>query len=379
MINALLFLLMGGTAHAKCEGYVRKAASAKGKAVIRNFKQAHACDIIVAQNNFFDFMKSANDLETLTQFTLAAIKLDPSYWISVTKIPGKIKDYQLRDSLTKALGGYCGENPELRLFLQKTYDKMGDTEFKRWDDAYLGCTNEEIDQWIVEQTENPPQKVYSGKYNVIMDILRSKKGTDALTHFEKAAIAAAKEGPYKDVLIKISETVTPGLGEEISAENRKKFETTMLSIAKNVEVSKTVEVAHQLASSGSETTAAQLLPKIYSSVYSDGFLYGAAAIELANCKKKNDKQDKKEAVIHFTEVEDKKVLWSVRNAASEKLLASKPKLAKCEKEGDWTIVLTKEPVASSKDIKAWSKELLEKYKNDGYKVKLQKEKKIVIK
>jgi len=379
MMSALIFLLLGGTANAKCEGYVRKAASTKGKAVIKNFKQAHACDIIVAQNNFFEFMKSANDLETLTQFTLAAIKLDPSYWISVTKVPGKIKNYQLRDSLTKALGGYCEENPELRLFLQKTYEKMGDTEFKRWDDAYIVCQHEEINSWIVEQAEKPPEKVYSGKYNAIMDILRAKKGIEALSHLEKAAISASKNGPYKDVLIKISETVTPGLGEEISADNRKRFEETLLNIANNVEVSKTTEVAHQLAASGSEQKAATLLPKIYPNVYTDGFLYGAAAIELANCKKKNDKKDKKEAVVHVAEVHDKKVLWSIREKASEQLLASKAKLAKCEKEGEWVVVITKEPISSSKDIKAWSQEIIEKYKGSGYKTKLQKEKKIIIK
>jgi len=378
MIGALIFFLVGGTAQAKCEGYVRKASTAKGKAVIKNFKQAHACDVVVAQNNFFEFMKSANDLETLTQFTLAAIKLSPAYWKSTTQIPGKIKNYQLRDSLTKGLSGYCEDNLEFRTFLQKTYDKMGDTDFKRWDDAYIGCNHEDITKFIIETAENPPQKPYSGKYNTILDILRTKKSVDALPHMEKAAIKAAKEGPFKDILTKISETVSPGLGEKISSENRKKFDTTMLNIAQNIDVTKSIEIADQLAASGSEDKAAQLLPKIYSDVYTNGFIYGAAALELANCKGKKDKKDKKEAVIHFAEVHDKKVLWSVRDTVSKQLLGSKARLAKCEKEGEWSVVITKTPLSSPKEIKAWSQELLQQYKDKGYKSRLQKEKKITI-
>lgn len=373
MLSSLIFLVLSNNAHAKCEGYVRKAAKSKGKFVIQNFKNAYACDPEVAKNNFFEFMKSANDLETLQRFTVTAIQLDPLLWEVAGSIPGKIPDYSVRDSLTKNLGKECSENAELRTFMKASYATMGGTNFNQWDDAYINCEHEDINSWIVKQVEMPPKQKFSDKYNTLLDVLGQKKKSEALSHFQIAAISAAAEGPYKDILRRISETVAPPIGGKMSAEDKTKLETTLLAVAKEVDKTKASDVAYQLAAAGSEDKAAQLLPTIYSEQYNDGFLYGVAAVELAKCK-----GDKKEAVIHYAELEDKKVVWSIREEATARLTKSKPKLAKCESEGEWSVVITSTPIKESKAIKGWASSLNEEYSGKGYKVKLQKEKKITI-
>lgn len=370
---SLFFLYMSNSAHAKCEGYVRRASNAKGKAVIQNFQKAHACDPEVARANFFEFMKSANDLETLQRFTLTAIELDPIFWEHAGTIPEKIPDYSMRDDLTKALGTECGDYESFRKFMQASYITMGGNEFNRWDEAYISCKNETIDTWLVDRIENPPKQQFSAKYNTLLDILAKKEGAGALPHFETAAIAAAESGPYKDIVRKITDTVAPSIGEKMSPENKAALEKSLLSIAQNVDKTKAKDVAFQLAAAGSEDKAAQLLPTVYSELYNDGFIYGVAAIELGKCK-----NDAKEAVIHFAELEDKKVIWSVLETASKALKASKAKLKKCASEGDWNIVLTSTPIQSAKDIKPWTLGLKEEYEKKGYKTKLQKEKKISI-
>ena len=370
---SLFFLAFSNPAHAKCEGYVRKAANAKGKVVIQNFQKAYACDPEVARANFFEFMKSANDLDTLQRFTLAAIELDPIFWDHAGKIPEKIPDYSMRDDLTKNLGAECGEYESLRKFMQASYITMGGNEFNRWDEAYTNCKHEAIDSWLVERVENPPKQQFSAKYNTLLDIIAKKKGRTALSHFEAAAIAAAESGPYKDIIRKITDTVAPNIGEQMTSENREALEKSLLNIAQKVDKTKAKDVAFQLAAAGSEEKAAQLLPTIYSELYNNGFVYGVAAVELAKCK-----SDQKEAVIHFAELEDTKIVWSVLETATETLKGSKPKLRKCESEGDWNIVLTSTPIQSNKDIKPWTLSLKEDYEKKGYKVKLQKEKKISI-
>lgn len=370
---SLFFMIFGNTAQAKCEGYVRKAANAKGKVVIQNFKKAYACDPEVARANFYEFMKSANDLDTLQRFTLTAIELDPIFWEHAGKIPEKIPDYSMRDNLTKALGTECTEYESLRKFMQASYITMGGNEFNRWDEAYTNCTHADIDAWIIERVENPPAQQFSAKYNTLLDILAQKKSASALPHFEAAAIAAAEKGPYKDVVRKITDTVAPSIGEKMSEENRGALEKALLNIAQKVDKTKASDVAFQLAAAGSEEKAAQLLPTIYAEQYNEGFTYGVAAVELAKCK-----GDKKEAVIHFAELSDKKVVWSVLETATTTLQKSKAKLSKCESEGDWSVVLTSTPIASAKEIKPWSEELKTDYEKKGYKVKLQKEKKITI-
>jgi hypothetical protein len=373
MITSLLFLAFSNNAHAKCEGYVSKAAKSKGKFVIQNFKQAHACDPEVAKNNFFEFMKSANDLETLQRFTLTAIQLDPLLWEAAGSIPGKIPDYSIRDSLTKNLGKECTNNAELRTFMKASYATMGGTNFNQWDDAYINCEHEDINSWIVKQVEAPPKQKFSDKYNTLLDVLGKKKKTAALTHFQIAAIAAAADGPYKDILRRISETVAPPIGGTITPEDKATLEKTLLAVAQKVDKTKATDVAYQLAAAGSEDKAAQLLPTIYADQYNEGFIYGVAAVELGKCK-----DDKKEAVIHYAELEDKKIVWSIREEATAKLTKSKPKLSKCESEGDWSVVITSTPINEAKSIKGWASELNEEYSGKGYKVKLQKEKKITI-
>ena len=373
MISLFLLSTITGSAHAKCEGYVRKAAASKGKKVIKNFEMTHKCDKETAKANFFEFMKSANDLETLRIFTLKAIELDPFYWEYVGRIPGKIPDYKLRDSLTQNLGTGCSEQEQLRSFLQTAYITMGDNDFSRWDGAFLNCTHEGFEKWLIEKIESPPQQKFSDKYNTLLDIMRKKHGAELLPHLEKAAIAAAQNGPYSDILTRISDAVAPTIGAEMSAENREKLESTLLSIAKKVDKTKATDVAYQLAASGSEEKAAQLMPTIYAEYYTNNsFLYGVAALEMANCPKG------KEAVIHLSELTDKKIVWSVREEASTSLRASKPKLSKCTSDGEWSIVLTPTPVSTSKDIKKWAGDLQKEYKDKGYKVRIQKEKKITI-
>lgn len=372
MISSLLFFLFSNSAYAKCEGYVRKATESKGKVVIDNFKQAYACDPEVAKNNFFEFMKSANDLDSLQRLVLTAIELSPMLWEVVGSIPGKIPDFSVRDQLTVSLGEECNNNENLRKFMQTSYVTMGGTTFGNWDDAYINCTHEEIENWIIERIETPPQQTFSEKYNTLLSVLSKKKGTAALAHFQIAAIAAEKTGPYKDILRKISDTVTPPIGGTMSSSDKEALENTLLAIAQKVDKKNATDVAYQLAGAGSEDKAAQLLPTIYSEQYKDGFTYGVAAIELGKCK------DQKQAIVHFADLNDKKVIWSVREEATKALRASKPKLEKCESEGDWNIVITTNPLSDPKEVKTWADELVNEYSGKGYKTKGQKEKSIII-
>ena len=260
-MNLLLSFVLSN-AHAKCEGYVRKASSASGKRVIQALKNTHACDPIVAKDNFFEFMKRANDLETLSSLSLTALELDPILWEAVGRIPGKISDYSMRDALTKNLGAKCSEVESLRKFLKASYVTMGDNDFGRWDDAYIDCRDKEIEDWLVGIVEKPPQKSFNDKYNTMLSILVKKKAVEALPHLEIAAIAAAENGPYGDILRATEETVATDFGGDISPENKKALEDTLLAIAQKVDTQKAKDVAFQLASSGSEDKAAQLLPTI---------------------------------------------------------------------------------------------------------------------
>ena len=188
-----------------------------------------------------------------------------------------------------------------------------------------------------------------------------------------AAIAAAENGPYGDILRATEETVATDFGEDIAPEDKKALEDTLLAIAQKVDTQKAKDVAFQLASSGSEEKAAQLLPTIYANYYkNNSFSYAVAAVELGNCS------GEKKAVIHFAEVLDKSIRWSIQNEIAEPLRSSKSKLSKCDSEGDWAILQSPTPVSSGKDIKSWTAEVQEQYASKGYKVKLQKEKKITL-
>ncbi|MEC7988047.1 MAG: hypothetical protein VX278_22960 [Myxococcota bacterium] len=318
-------------------------------------------------------MKRANDMETLSALSLAALELDPLLWEPVGLIPGKISDYSKRDALTTKLGSQCGEVENLRQFLKMSYVSMGDNDFGLWDDAYISCQDKEIDDWIIQLVENPPQKSFNDKYNSMLEIIVKKKSVNALPHLKVAAIAAAENGPYGDILRATEETVATDFGGEMPPEDKKALEDTLLAIAQKVDTQKAKDVAFQLASSGSEEKAAQLLPTIYANYYkNNSFSYAVAAVELGNCG------GEKKAVIHFAEVLDKSIRWSIQNEITEPLRSSKSKLAKCDSEGDWAILQSPTPVSSGKDIKSWTAEVQEQYASKGYKVKLQKEKKITL-
>lgn len=373
MISVLAVLLSTGNAEAACEHYVRKASKLSGKKLVQTFKLLQKCDKSVAEDNFIEFLKRAKDPDTLVALSATAIVGEVSK--PVWKMPNKIPDYNQRKEIVQRIGAKCKEDKKFVSFVQGAYYTLGDNDYTYWGDAYLTCESAELDTWLIETVENPPEKTFDDKYNTLMGAFVKKNNEKALPHLEKAAIKAAKNGPYNDILTQLESSVEPSsIGGSITPENQQALANALMNIAKEVkDPLKSREVADKLAGSGSEAQAAELLKTIFPNRYKNGkFTYGVAAIETADC------DGTKTAVIHYSEVTDPGKRWFIVNEVEKTLRANKAKLKKCKSiDSTWPISITPEPVASAKDISKWVEEISAQYKKNEYgKVSKKKEKKI---
>ena len=354
----------------KCDAILKKAGSATGDALVQTFTQLIKCDPKLAEDNFTAaFMTRADEAEVLTQLSLAAI--DAQIWTPVWAMPGKIKSYEARDIIADQVGAACVEHPQVITFLQGAYAGLRDVDFQQWDDALLSCEDASLDAWLVEQAENPPDKTFDAKYDVLIAAFVKKKRAAALPHLAKGALDAANSnGPYNTMLQQMEAAVTPPMGE-VSPADRTALREALLSVAQGVDAQKAREVANRFATSGDLEAAVNLLPTIYADRVRSGggFLYGVAAIEAGECK-----GGVKTAIVHYAEVNEPGKRWDVLPDASGPIKAVKPRLKKCTpEEGPWLVQLTLEPVAGSSAVDDWASSLASQWTQKGYTVTTRQE------
>lgn len=367
---ATSLLVAGNTASAaNCDSLVAKAERVSGTDVAAVFSQVAACDKKVAEDNYTRFMARATDADSLVALSSAAIESD--VWNPVWLQLGKISDYEARDIVAQEVGASCGDSAKVVSFLQGAYFGLRDTDFSRWKQAFAACESDDLGSWLEAQVAKPPSRQFDDKFDALMGFYVNRAGADALPTLTKAAIAAAESGPFDAILIKMDEAVAPALGQELSGDDKAKLESSLIEVARAVDSEKARAVADRLANAGSQSAAAKLLPAVYPDRVQSGggFLYGAASIELGECK------GEKSAILHVAEVYEPGRRWIIATEAEGPMRAFKPKLKKCDlEEGDWPVAITAQPVASSKDIDPWVEGLEKTWSEKGYEVKVQSEK-----
>lgn len=350
-----------------CQELSAKMGEVSEDEAVATYQELLACDKKDAEGQFTMYLKAAGTLDNVVALSLAAI--DGKVFMPVWRIFDGIKDYGMRDEVAQGIGAACGEHPGVVAFLRGGYYPLKGTEYARWKDGLIACTDPGLEEWIATSVSKPPEIPFDEKYQLMLDVWIGKKGAEALPAFVEAAKAAAEKGPFDTLLTKMNEAVQPkGFGEEMSAADRDKLTAALVSVAEGVPTDKAVDVADKLFNAGAETEAAKLLPTIYKDVVQeDGrLLYGVAAIESCD----------KEAVLHWTTATDPGKRWSILGDAESTLRGYKARL-KCD-AGEWPVLATPTPMADEDAVKAWAEALgadLEK-KND--KVKLRQEKAVVL-
>jgi hypothetical protein len=376
MITSLLVgiaLLAPNASAGKCDSYLRQAKNTSGSSLIRAFERLATCDSTLAEQNFFAIMTRASDAASLNNLSMAAISND--IWSPLWAMPGKIKSYEARDEVTSAIGAQCSENEKVVTFLQGAYAGIKGIDFQQWDDAFITCESAALNTWLVQQIENPPEKLFDDKFDALVDITVKKMGAEALSHLTAGAIKAAENGPYDKMLNAMRDSVSPNLGTTLTPENQAALETALVQVAQAVSAEKARSVADSLYSSGSVEAAVSLLPAIYSDRVqgSGGFLYGVAAVETGECK------GEKSAIVHYAQINESGTRWVLNGEVEEPIRASKVRLKKCTPEdGDWVVRITQEPVSSGSDVGDWADEIAQEWTDKGYASSTRSEKSITL-
>ena len=351
-----------------CDTLINKATSLEGEALVANFEEVLACDKGEAEAAYLAYVKQSKDVETLAALSLAAIEnqaFDP-VWKSLEKV-----DYASRDDVATAIGATCTDNPNVIVFLKGAYFGLRNMRFSQWDDAYAACPSEEVDAWLEGLVTKPPESAYDEKYGTILSIWTDRRGADALTALEKAAVVAAGNGgPFSAILEAMNTAVAPAYGKEMSEDHKKRLQSTLVDVAGSVSPDKAKEVADRLYNAGAESEAVSLLPAIYGDRIQEdgGFIYGAAAIESCDG----------EAVIHYRVVYEPAKRWSIIGDVEATVRDAKSKL-KCEAETPWPVVATPEPVADDDAVDDWADGLEAKWAEKDFDAKAKSRKDIELK
>lgn len=363
MLGAAALLLLPGVAWAgKCDAQAKKASSAKGEALVAAYADLLACSKDEAEMHFDSFMKASGDVDTLV--ALAAVTIDKQSYVPVWGMMEKIP-YENREDVARGIGNRCTEQESVPTFLMGAYAGLRDVEFGRWSTALRVCESPTIDKWLEGEVGKPPTSSYDEKYGVLLQVYAKRKGADALPTLQKAATAAAKGGgPLNSILENMDLAVQPeGIGEEVSAGDRKKLEASLVSVAKGADKDTAKLVADKLFNAGAEDAAAGLLPTVYADRLEGGkLLYGAAAIEACE----------KEAIVHWAAVSEPGKRWSIATDIEKPLRGNKARL-KCD-SGEWPIVFTPEPIADRKDIRTFVDTIMADWQGKGFEVKDREEK-----
>lgn len=371
---SLIAALALSTAHAaSCDALLAKAGGLQASAVPGAYAELAKCDKKVAEANFNKYLEKATDSDAAVGLFLAAI--DAEVWNPVWGALSKITSYEARDEVAQAIGAACTDKPKVVSFLQGAYFGLRDIEFQQWDDAYAACTDPGLVAWMDKQVQTPPNKMFDEKFNALMDVFVKARRVEALPALTAGAVKAAKDGgPFDPILMKMGEAVAPELGGQTSPEDQKKLEDALVSVAKQVPADKARSVANQLANSGADAAAAQLLPTLFPDRVQGGggFLYGAVAVEAGEC------DGKKQAVLHYATVSEPGKRWAIQAPIEGALRGAKPKLAKCDIATPWTVITTPEPVKSAGDVEKWVETVQADWEKKGYAVKTQKEKPVAL-
>ncbi len=370
---SLIAALALSAAHAaSCDAQLAKVGGLEAAAVADAYTSLAKCDKKVAEANFNKYLEKATDSDAAVALFLAAI--DAETWTPVWGSLSKITSYEARDEVAQAVGAACAEKPKVVSFLQGAYFGLRDIEFQQWDDAYRACNDPGLAGWMEKQVSAPPSKMFDEKFNALMDIYVKARRVDALPALTAGAVKAAGDGgPFDAILMKMGEAVAPELGGQTSAEDQKKLEDALVSVAKQVPADKARSVANQLANSGADAAAAQLLPTLFPDRVQGGggFLYGALAVEAGDC------DGKKSAVLHYATVTEPGKRWSIVPALEGPLRGTKAKLGKCTAvETPWPLITTPEPLKSAGEVEKWVETVQADWEKKGYAVKTQKEKAI---
>ncbi len=279
---------------------------------------------------------------------------------------GKISDYGARDEIAERVGEACIEHDKVVGFLQGAYFGLRDIDFQQWDNAFVTCEAENFESWMLQQVQNPPDKLFDEKWNTLARSFVKRNGSAALPILTTSAVAAAEAGPFETILTLMEESVAPGFGS-IAPDDQTALTNALLEIGRQVSPSSARSIADRLLNAGDEASAASLMPSIYlDAVQSDGgFLYGAVSIEAC--------EDEQSAVIHTAVVHESGEHYLLQGVADEQMRAFKSR-QKCDVGEPWPVVTSPEPLNSDDDLDAWVAEVQTRWEGLGYSIKLREEK-----
>jgi hypothetical protein len=352
-----------------CDVQGRKAATARGEALVSAYKAFIACDPKQAEAGFEPFMKAAGDVGTLVDLSSAAIgaQLYAPVWSMLEKLP----DYSVRSEVAGGIGGRCEKQPQVVSFLERSYAELKGIQFGHWSEAFQACRQGPFREWLASEASKPPKSAFDEKYPSLLDAYVGHLGPDALGVLGKAAVSAASNGgPFAAILERMEKSIqTDEFGGAPSAQNVVRLKAALVEVANGVGPKEAAMVADHLFQMGDEGAAAGLLPRVYPDrVQSDGhLLYGVAAVEVCE----------KEAAIHWFPVNEPAKRWSIVADVEPLARAAKPKL-KCPVGEPWPVVFAAEPLGSTKDIAAWADSVAEQWVAKGIAAKPKEEKAIVL-
>lgn len=373
-MSLFVALAVSAASAAPCDAHLAKIGTLTSEATAGAFSQLGTCDRKVAEASFNLYLERATDTDAVVGLFLAAI--DTEVWIPAWGALTKITSYDARDEIARQVGESCVDRPKVVSFLQGAYLTLRDIEFQQWEDAFSTCTDPGLATFVESQVSAPPAKMFDEKFNALLDIYVKSRRIEALPALTTGAIHAAKGGgPFEPILMRMGEAIAPQLGSQITDEDKKKLEDALVSVAKQVPPDKARLVANQLANSGSDAAAAQLLPTLYPDRVQSGggFLYGGVAVETGTC------DGKKSAILHFAPVSEAGKRWAIVSAVETPMRAAKPRLGKCTAAPEpWSVLTTPEPVKAASDAEKWVESVQADLEKKGYDVKVQKEKAVKI-
>lgn len=357
-------LLSPATALAgRCDGWLRKAESAKGEELVQAYKKLAQCDEDLARTELHRYTVKATELDTLVALAIEGIRHDAfnDLWKTMDKL-----SYDLHAPLAEGVGKACADEPKVLTMLQGAYVALKGSEFSAWQPALASCGSEPLVAWMDSVVLDPPKSEYNAKYNAMLTAWVSLRKADALPTLQKAAVAAADGGPLNNVLEMMQRAIQPeSMRDKADPADEEALAAALVAVANEVGPEPARLVADRLYTAGREAQAASLLPRVYPDrVQGDGgVLWAAAAVEQCDGK----------AVVHWTQfTQNPPTHWSIQGLVEEPLRGVKAKL-KCD-AGEWPVRAAPAPFADGKAAKDWASELATEVGASGDKVKLSEEK-----